>query len=175
VKALLRQILALNDRFAEKAGAVLSWSPWLTVIIIGTAVWIIYDIAKTGHFDPTDPRIAGLVLALTIQTSFDSAATKLFQLALRRSDEKRDEQWMHQLSGMADLTVAIKTELDHSAERDEAARIRDEAAAVRDKAVFALSQRLVSIMENLEEPMDPDKWAALLARIQALPSSKKPK
>jgi hypothetical protein len=165
-----RRFIALNDRFAEKAGEILSWSVWFPIIVFGTTGWLVYHQLTHGRFDD---GLVILVLILTIQTSIDSISSKLFQQSLRRSDAKRDEQWMHQLASMAELTIAIKTELDNSAERDEATRIRDDQSAIRDLTIFETTQRLVNVLEYLEESMDPDKWAALLARIQALPTGKK--
>lgn len=142
---LLRRFVEMNDRFAETAGQVLSWSIWLTLIVIGTAVWILVDHATHGTFDP---GYGTLVLILTIQTALDAGATKLFQLSLRRSDERRDAQMMLHIESIANLAVQIREELDRSRARDEAQVERDAATERRDKALRQLVTKLIDHVEE---------------------------
>ena len=134
-----------NDGFAEFSGRILSWSIWLTLLIVCTGGWIMVHDVSHGRWDP---HYDNLVLVLTITTALDAAAAKVFQLALRRSDERRDEQMMLILEGTANLTVSIREELDRAAERDEAQIQRDIAAAKRDQALRALVTKLIDHVED---------------------------
>ena len=140
--ALTRRLFRFSDNFAEGAGRILSWSIWLTLSILGIGLWIIVHDLTHARWDP---HYDNLVLVLTITTALDAAAAKVFQLALRRADEKREAHQVLQMDAIADLTVAIKDELDRSKERDE-------AAAVRDDTLRSLITKLLDMVTNLEAP-----------------------
>lgn len=149
----IRGLLALNDRFAESIGRVLSWSIWMTVILLGTAGWMVYDRLTRGAFDP---NFTILVLILTIQTSLDSMATKLFQLSIRRRDEnienERREQDEKREQAQHDTIAALEENTDLTNKSLELQAARDETnVAVILKVIEALNSRSEDLQRALDE------------------------
>lgn len=161
-------LYSLNNGFAEAVARVSSWRAWMTVITLGTAGVVGADSWIHHGFNPSSVAMTFLVLALTIQTSIDAQGQRLNQAEQRHIDDKRDAQFAEQLHAISELTLSIRSELDRGAERDDASAQRDDAARIRDDALLELFQRLVGILQVLEDPVNRDKWAAELARLKSI-------
>lgn len=106
---------------------------WFTALLVGIPTWLIADAISRGRMDP---GLIVLVAVLTVQTSLDSMASNYSLRVSRAADEAR-------MAEIASLTVAIKSELDRSRERDEATQIRDEQSSMRDSVLIGLVNELL--------------------------------
>ena len=84
-------------------------------MVIMVCVWLSIEQFTHGHFDP---GFVVLVLILTIQTSLDSQATKLFQMSLRKKDQKREREQEETLNHIADMSKKMERLLEEGARRD---------------------------------------------------------
>jgi hypothetical protein len=152
VKAAFRRLIALNDAFAELAGRTLSWSIWFTIMVIGTVVWASVNELTRGRFDP---QWINLVLVLTIVTALDAGATKLFQLSLRRKDERADERMRQLLEVQNETLKALHSNTAMIGESLNLQTARDEAnISVILKIIEALNARSEDLQHVLGKVED---------------------
>lgn len=131
-----RSFVAINDRFAEVIGRGLSFSLWLTVLTIGSGIWL----AINHLVRPFDPNDNTLILILTIITGLDACATKLMQLGQRRADLKREDALAQIIEKIRDVSI------DTSAIAIEIRGILDKSEP-RDLAIHTLLEQIADALE----------------------------
>lgn len=126
MRSIVQRISDLNERFADAVSRITGWSAWLSLITFGTVALMAWSYLVTRRFDFLGPVAAFWIFFLTVQTSIDAAAQRQNSIALRRLDEKRETHQAQQMDAIAELTLAMRDELDRGKDRDEAAAQRDE-------------------------------------------------
>lgn len=103
---MITHIRKANAEFALSFGSILSWPIWLPAILLGSLIgWVFHENDL-------------IMLLLTIQTSVDSAATKMLQNHVRNKDEARDMRNDARDQRAEEMLTEIKSLVSSAAARD---------------------------------------------------------